>query len=236
MNKQEVIDGLASFKDRLVNEVVSAYETRGAAFGRDRFNTWRKKFTQFLNVNLPGEVSNLNSKLSHSSYVVHNGESDAKQFWREDGENMLSYIDSLILDIQNDEYDFEDTDNESSQPDRIDATSKDLNSVFIVHGHDGEAKEGTARFIEKLGFKAIILHEQASRSRTIIEKIEKYSNVGFGIILYTPDDLGNVKNEAEEGNLNSRARQNVVFEHGYLMGKIGKIWMAVEFFVKIHPG
>lgn len=93
-----------------------------------------------------------------------------------------------------------------------------MNEVFIVHGHDDLAKIETARFIEKLGFKPIILHEQASSGKTIIEKIEHYSNIGFGIILYTPCDLGGKTKES----LKSRARQNVVFEHGYLIGKIGR--------------
>lgn len=92
--------------------------------------------------------------------------------------------------------------------------------VFIVHGHDEEAKSKTARFVEKLGLEAIILHEQASSSKTIIEKIEEYSNVGFGIILYTPCDIGAKKKQ--EPDLKSRARQNVVFEHGFLIGKIGR--------------
>lgn len=93
--------------------------------------------------------------------------------------------------------------------------------VFIVHGHDNEAKERTARFIEKLGLEAIILHEQTSSSMTIIEKIENYSNVGFGIVLYTPCDIGGKQKDSQK-NFKSRARQNVVFEHGYLMGKIGR--------------
>lgn len=92
--------------------------------------------------------------------------------------------------------------------------------VFIVHGHDETAKTKTARFIEKLGLKPIILHEQASGSKTVIEKIEAYSNVGFGIVLYTACDLGA---KAEENpNYKNRARQNVVFEHGFLIGKIGR--------------
>jgi hypothetical protein len=45
-------------------------------------------------------------------------------------------------------------------------------NIFIVHGHDGEARETVARFIERLGFRPIILHEQANRGRTIIEKVE----------------------------------------------------------------
>lgn len=99
-------------------------------------------------------------------------------------------------------------------------TKLNMSQVFIVHGHDDLAKVETARFIEKLGFQPIILHEQASSGKTIIEKIESYSNVGFGIVLYTPCDLGYKK--GQESNLNPRARQNVVFEHGYLIGKIGR--------------
>ena len=92
--------------------------------------------------------------------------------------------------------------------------------IFIVHGHDETSKIKTARFVEKLGFEAIILHEQASSSATIIEKIEANCNVGFGIILYTPCDIGG-KNTSDP-KLKLRARQNVVFEHGFLIGNIGR--------------
>lgn len=96
----------------------------------------------------------------------------------------------------------------------------DLSKVFIVHGHDALLKTEVARFIEKLNLEPIILHEQASSGKTIIEKIEEYSNVGFGIVLYTACDIGGKKSDKPE--LKSRARQNVVFEHGYLIGKIGR--------------
>lgn len=95
----------------------------------------------------------------------------------------------------------------------------DYTKVFIVHGRDNEAKQEVARFIERLGLEAIILHEQVSRSHTIIEKIEEYSNVGYAVVIYTPCDDGRLKGEKE---FRSRARQNVVFEHGFLMGKIGR--------------
>lgn len=95
-----------------------------------------------------------------------------------------------------------------------------LTQVFIVHGHNEEVKVKVARFIEKLGFEPIILHEQASSGNTIIEKIEEYSNVGFGIVLYTPCDIGGKQTATPE--LKPRARQNVIFEHGYLIGKIGR--------------
>lgn len=103
---------------------------------------------------------------------------------------------------------------------KAEIVQSDKSQVFIVHGHDEVAKSKTARFVEKLGLEAIILHEQASSSKTIIEKIEEYSNVGFGIVLYTPCDIGG--KQIANPNLKSRARQNVVFEHGFLIGKIGR--------------
>ncbi|MPW31904.1 DNA-binding protein [Agarivorans sp. B2Z047] len=93
----------------------------------------------------------------------------------------------------------------------------DKQKVFIIHDHDNLEKLEVSNFIKKLGFEPIILHEQSSGGATIIEKIENYSNVGFGIVLYTPYDVGAKK---EELKLSSRARQNVVFEHGYLIGKL----------------
>lgn len=103
-----------------------------------------------------------------------------------------------------------------AQPSR----SIDRSKIFIVHGHDDSAKLEVARFIEKIGFEPIILHEQASESKTIIEKIEAYSDVGFGIVIYTPCDIGSKNTDAPE--LEGRARQNVVFEHGFLIGKLGR--------------
>lgn len=94
----------------------------------------------------------------------------------------------------------------------------DRNKIFVVHGHDNEAKLEVARFIEKIGFEPIILHEQASESKTIIEKIEAYSDVGFGVVIYTPCDIG--AKSSTPTDLKGRARQNVVFEHGFLIGKL----------------
>ncbi|HHP5617174.1 TPA: TIR domain-containing protein [Bacillus cereus] len=101
-----------------------------------------------------------------------------------------------------------------------DESEIDRTKVFIVHGHDDLAKTQASEFVRKLGLTPIILHQQASGGKTIIEKIESYSNVGFGIVLYTPCDLGS--KVGEEKHLSPRARQNVVFEHGFLIGKIGR--------------
>jgi predicted nucleotide-binding protein len=101
----------------------------------------------------------------------------------------------------------------------LNQTQMDKRSVFIVHGRDDQAKTEVARFVEKLGFDAIILHEQASSGKTIIEKIEANTNVGFAIVLYTPCDIGGLSGDNMQ---KPRARQNVVFEHGYLIAKLAR--------------
>jgi predicted nucleotide-binding protein len=90
--------------------------------------------------------------------------------------------------------------------------------VFVVHGHDHGTKETVARYLERLGLEAVILHEKPSESRTVIEKIEAFSDVGFAVVLLTADDVGAAK--AEAVSLKPRARQNVILELGYFLGKL----------------
>ena len=100
------------------------------------------------------------------------------------------------------------------------------NEVFIVHGHDDEAKVTVARFVENLGIEATILHERANRGQTIPEKFEEHAGeAGFAIILLTPDDVGASKDESN--NPKPRARQNVVLELGYFWGRLGRERMCV---------
>lgn len=104
----------------------------------------------------------------------------------------------------------------------IPKTVQPKSKVFIVHGRNNEVKQEVSRFIESLGVDVIILHEQASTGMTIIEKIEHYSNeADFAVVLYTACDQGRGVHEKTIKPRN-RARQNVVFEHGYLMAKIGR--------------
>lgn len=93
--------------------------------------------------------------------------------------------------------------------------------MFVVHGHDEEAKALAARFLEKLKLEPVVLHEQASSGRTIIEKFEVYTgDVGFAVILLTPDDVGSSAKDTSA--CKPRARQNVIMELGYFMGKLGR--------------
>ena len=94
------------------------------------------------------------------------------------------------------------------------------NKVFIVHGSNGELKEKVARIVESCDLKAIILHEQSNGGKTIIEKIENNSDVGFAFVLMTADDFGYKK--GHENEIKTRARQNVILELGYFMAKLGR--------------
>jgi predicted nucleotide-binding protein len=100
------------------------------------------------------------------------------------------------------------------------ASPLDKSKVFVVHGHDDGAREGVARFLEKLDLTAIILKEQPNRGRTTIEKfVDCAREVGFAVVLFTPDDLGKAVDDDEE---RARARQNVIFELGYFVGALGR--------------
>jgi predicted nucleotide-binding protein len=92
--------------------------------------------------------------------------------------------------------------------------------IFIVHGHDGELKEATARLVSTLGLQPVILHEQTNKGRTIIEKFSDHAQAaGFAIVLLSADDIGGPK---QASRLNPRARQNVILELGYFFGALGR--------------
>jgi predicted nucleotide-binding protein/nucleoside 2-deoxyribosyltransferase len=102
---------------------------------------------------------------------------------------------------------------------RDDNTKEYSRRVFIVHGHDGELKNELARFLERLDFEPVILHEQPDRGQTILAKLQgEMSDVGFAFVILSPDDVGAVASDTS--SLKSRARQNVVFEHGLFLGHL----------------
>jgi predicted nucleotide-binding protein len=106
---------------------------------------------------------------------------------------------------------------ETKPGDRRSARAASGDKVFIVHGHDRAARSEVARFIEQLKLDAIILDEQPSQGRTIIEKFEDHAEeVGFAVVIMTPDDT------VTEPSSATRARQNVIYELGYFSGKLGR--------------
>lgn len=92
--------------------------------------------------------------------------------------------------------------------------------VFIVHGHDETLRIKVEFALNKLGLEPIVLRKQPNKFRTILEKFEDYADVGFAVVLLTSDDIGHDK--AKPGTEKGRARQNVVLELGYFLGKLGR--------------
>lgn len=136
---------------------------------------------------------------------------------KDDIESKVSFLEKLIdkVDLLKSEVEV----STPAKPLQSKADHSANKNVFIVHGHNVAVLQSVARTVEKLGLTPIILHEQANAGKTIIEKFEANSEVGFAIILLTDDDEGKAKTEID---LKKRARQNVVLELGYFIGKLGR--------------
>lgn len=98
--------------------------------------------------------------------------------------------------------------------------AKDTRKVFVVHGHDHGSKESVARYLSKLGLEPVILHEQVDQGRTIIEKFEHHAEVSCAVVILSPDDVASPKNDP--AHQEKRARQNVIFEMGFFVGRLGR--------------
>lgn len=93
-------------------------------------------------------------------------------------------------------------------------------NIFIVHGHNETIRIAVEAFVRSIGYEPIVLFKEPNKGQTIIEKIESNAEaVCYAIVLYTACDEGKAK---EEIDYKPRARQNVVFEHGYMCSKLGR--------------
>jgi predicted nucleotide-binding protein len=223
MDKQEIIDGINALKTRLLSEVKSAYKSRGFEYGGERFRAWEHTSKKFLQQYLPAETERQDKIITYGFIDKKGMGSRDSLFMNGFGKKIVAHLDSLTLDIKNDEYDFTPRHKDVPKVTTQSTPKAKSNKVFIVHGHDEAVKERTARFLDKIGYEAMILHELPSMGKTIIEKIEHYAqDTNFAIVLYTPDDKGETADTVDSGDSQFRARQNVIFEHGYLIGLLSR--------------
>ena len=200
MNYYEKIKSLYEQIDDLVNsDIISSYS---------KFKIWHNSCIRAL-TNAFGESSIELKSFKNIKY---------HSMYFDDQQNIIHFKEGLktakgfLADILED---FEQENNSETTND-----TETNNNVFVVHGHQSDLKYQISNLLRKIGLNPIILHEQLEPSITIIEKIEKYGKkANSAVILFTPDDLGNAKNEEER---KARARQNVVFEAGYFMGLLGR--------------
>jgi predicted nucleotide-binding protein len=92
-------------------------------------------------------------------------------------------------------------------------------NILLIHGQDKTAEESVLKFIEKLGLRALTVHEEANAGRSLIEKFGKASDIHFVIILVTPDTLSPPQDQS--GERKAWVSQNTIFELGYFLGRLG---------------
>src|SRR5438128_480905 len=100
--------------------------------------------------------------------------------------------------------------------------------VFVVHGHDESMRGDVVSQLIMLGLHAIVLEYEINKGRTLTDKLIDSGDVGFAVVLLSPDDMGYSKSDGA-AKARPRARQNVVFELGYFIGRIGKEKVLVLF-------
>lgn len=194
------IDVLIEHRVRTSSQEFISWKTRAERFLRAHYGENSKEVVNFGNTHFSLMIYTFNETESDYIEACKSGLVESKAVFE-------VYLEELK---ENDIT----PDNEATQDNSI-SKSK----VFVVHGHDEALKQEVARIVEKQGLEAIILSEQANHGKTIIEKFEENTDVGAAICLFTGDDYGKAK-DVEDDNL--RARQNVVFEAGYFMGKLGR--------------
>lgn len=147
----------------------------------------------------------------HCTYFANATDQDD---WYREKTDVTALLESMINEVN----EFGDDDIVSDEP-STSTVRQDSRKVFVVHGKDEAVKQEVARFLTKLKLEPIVLSEQVGRGLTIIEKFEAHSKVGFAVVLLTPDDIGIGYRDEEP---RPRARQNVIFEFGYFLGKLGR--------------
>jgi predicted nucleotide-binding protein len=94
---------------------------------------------------------------------------------------------------------------------------------FIVHGHDHQSLLELKDYLQNaLGLdEPVVLQQMPGQGRTLIEKFESEAEATeLVFVLLTPDDKG--ANPSDTDTEKRRARQNVIFEMGFFLGKLGR--------------
>jgi predicted nucleotide-binding protein len=159
---------------------------------------------------LPAADLNPSREISYNPAVIYNRE------------RSLALLRNAVRTLQEDLDEIEST--TQATTDTLPIASASSRKVFVVHGRDNDAKNEVARFLGKICLEEIILHERPNSGRHLLTKFqEETEGARFAVVLLTPDDEGGLPGESPR----KRARQNVVFELGFFIGKLGASRVAV---------
>jgi predicted nucleotide-binding protein len=194
-------DALESFANKIEGLIEFGWNLREWV----DYSSWAKRVGAFLSVAVDEAAAERFGSLT-ARYEFE---------WRRAREEQIGHLEGLALKVEA---------RGLAQAPEKDRTAPEIRAksrkVFVVHGHDNEAKEQVARFLERIGLEPIVLHEQPNSGQTIIEKFEVYADVSFAVVLLTPDDVGSPASNPSASK--PRARQNVILELGYFMGKLSR--------------
>lgn len=185
--------------------------------GEDDYGTWRMLARNYLEKAFGKGSPNVSAVIDvgqYGSFPMNASESYWENHRAETLQTQLHKLKGLV-ELLETEADLQQEHVVSPQP------QSPGHRIFLVHGHDELVLHESARFLEKLQQEVVVLREQPNQGRTIVEKFEDYSDVGFAVVLLTSDDLGGPKSESPD-RFRERARQNVIFEFGYFNGRLGR--------------
>jgi predicted nucleotide-binding protein len=158
-------------------------------------------------------------RIAFGPSVFYDGQpqSDFVKYFNQGLDEAKGFLESRINDLR-DRMDLEKPTHRASLSSDVHLDSR---RIFVVHGHDHGRKETVARFLTTLSLKPVILHEQADCGKTVIEKFEDHAaDVRCAVVILTADDVAYAKTDPDKKEL--RARQNVILELGYFVGKLGR--------------
>lgn len=216
--KEKIETQIKEGEDILDKEISNENQLEAARFARNEWYDFTKEL--LLSIFDGDEISKEFSASSSGGLTVTPGFAYKAKYFREFLKNKTAKLRSIVRRLEL----FPEKDINTSGED---LTQKEIsNAIFIVHGHDNGIKQSVARLTEKLNLQPIILNEKENQGQTIVEKFEKHSNVGFAVVLLTADDMGGKKDSSQK----PRARQNVILELGYFIGKLGRKRVCVLYF------
>ncbi|MDR1220366.1 MAG: nucleotide-binding protein [Treponema sp.] len=196
-------------RERLERLIERAESIRNSSSNSPEFKAWKTDVLRFL-INQYGkvsiEVTSFENLQFYSIYLRNNPDKIIERF-QHGLETAILYLKNYLSDS--------DVQTEQTQK----QIPENNENVFIVHGRDEGVKAQVSNLVQKMKLKPIILHEHANKGQTVIEKFEKHADVKAALVLFTGDDIGKYKDDDKD---EKRPRQNVIFEAGYFMGKLGR--------------
>lgn len=184
----------------------------------DKYAAWELVTKNFLGQAFGTLSPNVNAIIDIGKYGSFPTGANDEWWENQRAKNLQSKISSLegLVDLLETEIA-----TSGETPAAVAAPLQDSRRVFLVHGHNHGLLHEVARFLERLQLTPIILREQPNSGKTIIEKFVEFADVGYAVVLLTGDDRGGTVNTPFEQQ-QMRARQNVIFELGYFLGRLSR--------------